>query len=334
MPLHLVPDLPFLLRSDLVTRSLLEVWSHLAWLLAAVEAALQALPGVDSAAVSLTVHQAEVQYRTAGGDTAANIEAQLVAAVQGCGFEASVVQPAECRLQLLQVQGMTCSSCSSAVEAALRAVAGVQSAAVNLISGVAEVAFDPAIVGPRHLVEAVQGAGFEATPLSGQRLAFVDSNRRETAVWWRQFRNAAILTLPVFLSEWLAAGWVFVFIDWTCVLFLPITPCCTTRACCAWPSPALLCLPACALCVQSPWSLPTCVGCAGCTAPRWQGFPWTRWSSACSPPQSSLSAAGASTAAPTPRCEGDAQTWMCWCQWALTPPTSTHSSQWCTTTSW
>ncbi len=217
---------------------------------------MQALPAVESAAVSLTVHQAEVQYRPAGGDTAADLEAQLVAAVQGCGFEAAVVQPAECRQQLLQVQGMTCSSCSSAVEAALRAVAGVQSAAVNLISGVAEVSFDPAIVGPRHLVEAVQGAGFEATPLSGQRLAFVDSNRRETAVWWRQFRNAAILTLPVFLSEWLTAGWVFVFIDWTCVWSPPITPCCTTRACCAWsltgpPVPACLC-PVCAVAMVTP----------------------------------------------------------------------------------
>jgi hypothetical protein len=31
---------------------------------------------------------------------------------------------------------------------------------------------------------------------------FVDSNRRETEQWRRQFRAAALLTLPVFISEW------------------------------------------------------------------------------------------------------------------------------------
>ena len=40
---------------------------------------------------------------------------------------------------MLSIEGMTCSACSSAVEAALRAVPGVHEAAVNLLSGVAEV---------------------------------------------------------------------------------------------------------------------------------------------------------------------------------------------------
>ncbi|EFN54171.1 hypothetical protein CHLNCDRAFT_135599 [Chlorella variabilis] len=163
----------------------------------AVETALKGVPGVEAAAVSLTIHQAEVRYRSSGG--AADMEERLVAAVEACGFEASVIGPVECRQQLLQVEGMTCSSCSGSVEAALQAVPGVQSAAVNLISGVAEVQYDPEVAGPRHLVEAVEGAGFVATPLSGQRLAFVDNNRRETAQWWRQFRTAGLLTLPVFI---------------------------------------------------------------------------------------------------------------------------------------
>ena len=30
---------------------------------------------------------------------------------------------------------------------------------------------------------------------------FVDNNRRETGLWWRQFRSAALLTVPVFMSE-------------------------------------------------------------------------------------------------------------------------------------
>lgn len=54
---------------------------------AAVETALKGVPGVEAAAVSLTIHQAEVRYRSSGG--AADMEERLVAAVEACGFEAS-----------------------------------------------------------------------------------------------------------------------------------------------------------------------------------------------------------------------------------------------------
>lgn len=61
--------------------------------LAAVEAALQAVPGVQSAAVSLAVQQAEVRYNAGtvagAGSSSLSIEQQLVAAVEDCGFEAS-----------------------------------------------------------------------------------------------------------------------------------------------------------------------------------------------------------------------------------------------------
>lgn len=163
----------------------------------AVEVALQLVPGVRSAAVSLTVQQAEVRYAPSAGGKA--FEQSLVDAVEGCGFETTVIGRAESCHQLLQVEGMTCSACSSAVESALRAVPGVHDAAVNLLSGVAEVHYDPEATGPRHLVDAVEAVGFEASPVSGQRLDFVDNNRRETGLWWRQFRSAALLTLPVFL---------------------------------------------------------------------------------------------------------------------------------------
>lgn len=115
-----------------------------------------------------------------------------------------------------------------------------------------QVQYDPEVAGPRHLVEAVEGVGFEAAAITGQRLGeagstayfpcsplaclpvllprpsrlflrpailtapgkcamhlrsadFVDNNRRETEEWRRQFRNAALLTVPVFISEPAAA---------------------------------------------------------------------------------------------------------------------------------
>ncbi len=61
-------------------------------------------------------------------------------AIEGAGYAARLLSDGSDRTQArLKVEGMICSSCSSKVEAALRAAPGVQSAAVSLITHKAEV---------------------------------------------------------------------------------------------------------------------------------------------------------------------------------------------------
>jgi Cu+-exporting ATPase len=62
----------------------------------------------------------------------------------------------------LPVLGMTCASCQHHVEEALRSTAGVASARVDLMAHRATVVFDPAIVAPAALIEAIRGAGYDA----------------------------------------------------------------------------------------------------------------------------------------------------------------------------
>ena len=62
----------------------------------------------------------------------------------------------------LPVLGMTCASCQHHVEEALRSTAGVQSAHVDLIANRASVVFDPAVVAPAALIEAIRAAGYDA----------------------------------------------------------------------------------------------------------------------------------------------------------------------------
>lgn len=162
---------------------------------AAVEGVLLGVRGVERAAVSLTLEQAEVCYSGAYCSPAA-----LVEAVEAAGFEAAVLGQEEVNVQRLRVEGMTCSSCAVAVESALAAVPGVLDAAVNAVTGEAEVRYDPDTTGPRHLLEAVQSAGYKAEPLAEHRLDFEAASQAETARWWRQFATAALLTLPVFVS--------------------------------------------------------------------------------------------------------------------------------------
>ncbi|RMZ53445.1 hypothetical protein APUTEX25_004933 [Auxenochlorella protothecoides] len=74
----------------------------------------------------------------------------------------------------VSIQGMHCSSCSSAVEKALSALPGVASASVALLSERGEVVYDPTHMRPSAIVGAVVDTGFAAqllsdTPLAGAR---------------------------------------------------------------------------------------------------------------------------------------------------------------------
>jgi Cu+-exporting ATPase len=62
----------------------------------------------------------------------------------------------------LTVTGMHCAACAGRVERALAGVPGVSSAAVNLATGTARVAFDPDRATPAALVAAVSAAGYGA----------------------------------------------------------------------------------------------------------------------------------------------------------------------------
>ncbi|KXZ42129.1 hypothetical protein GPECTOR_199g357 [Gonium pectorale] len=95
---------------------------------------------------------------------------QLVEAVEDAGFDGGLRGVKQPKQQLevlrLRVTGMVCAACSTAVENALLAQAGVSRAAVALASGEVEVAVDAGAVTAEALVAAVEDAGFEAALLS------------------------------------------------------------------------------------------------------------------------------------------------------------------------
>jgi mercuric ion transport protein len=62
----------------------------------------------------------------------------------------------------LDVTGMTCGGCATAVESALAGLKGVQKASVSFEQKRAVVTFDPSQVTPDRLLQAVEKAGFKA----------------------------------------------------------------------------------------------------------------------------------------------------------------------------
>ena len=144
----------------------------------AVESALRAVPGVQSASVSLVMRRATAHVHgatvkpvpfcslashpvesandlletravgfyalnlvgmSAGAQAVPGVRVQehLVEAVEDAGFEARLVGQGDKGTLQLRVGGMTCGSCSAAVEKALQAAPGVLSASVNLLAGTA-----------------------------------------------------------------------------------------------------------------------------------------------------------------------------------------------------
>ncbi|KAL4539494.1 hypothetical protein Ndes2437B_g02135 [Nannochloris sp. 'desiccata'] len=160
----------------------------------AVENALLSIPGVQRASVSLALHQAEVVI-TPGSST----EAQLIESIEDCGFDAKALAKVDNNVATLHVSGMSCASCSSAVEAALRQLPGVAEAGVNLLTATAEVRFDPGTTGPRHFIDAIESAGFEAEVQSGDKFDLSDQNAAEIAGYRRALLLSTALTLPVFM---------------------------------------------------------------------------------------------------------------------------------------
>src|SRR5438093_350646 len=106
----------------------------------------------------------------------------------------------------LVVTGMTCASCVASVEDALRGVAGVRAADVNLATERARVEVDPARADDAALVRAVERAGYGALVLAADRAERAATEARERvmrAAYLRTLRRrlivAAALAIPTLI---------------------------------------------------------------------------------------------------------------------------------------
>jgi len=79
----------------------------------------------------------------------------------------------------LSVSGMTCAACQSSVQRELARQPGVSSAAVNLLTGQAHVAFDPSRISPDQLISAVEAIGYGAALPAPEASAIAAHNARE-----------------------------------------------------------------------------------------------------------------------------------------------------------
>jgi Cu+-exporting ATPase len=166
---------------------------------ARVERALAGVPGVSQASVNLATEAATVVAEASVPLTT------LRAAVEKAGYAV-----AEQTLRL-QIDGMTCASCAGRVEKALRQVAGVTDAQVNLATETAQVRVAARDGAADALIAAVEKAGYQARVAADGATAPSSSRAQGTALVL-----SAILSLPLVLPmagalfgvDWMLNGWL------------------------------------------------------------------------------------------------------------------------------
>jgi Cu+-exporting ATPase len=169
-----------------------------------IERAIGNVAGVESVSVNLASEKARVTLDS-GADPRA-----IAQAVSDAGY-VPVVESIE-----LGIEGMTCASCVSRVERALKAVPGVVDATVNLASETARVETIGQVPSDA-LITAVEEAGYSASLRAGVEQGGDESARREAMAGRERMHVviAALLSMPLILPmllaplgvDWMLPGW-------------------------------------------------------------------------------------------------------------------------------
>eukprot|EP00850_Spirogloea_muscicola_P012848 SM000085S23198 [mRNA] locus=s85:5921:11382:- [translate_table: standard] len=129
---------------------------------AAIEKALKRMDGVEAGTVSLMSNRAKIAFYP----SIVQVE-DILEAIEDAGFEASLLEEDEglsvCKLR---ITGMTCTTCSGAVEEAVQRVRGVSKATVALATNEAAVEYNSKLVSPADIIKVVEDSGFEAELLT------------------------------------------------------------------------------------------------------------------------------------------------------------------------
>jgi len=160
---------------------------------AAVSRALKKVEGVEKADVNLTTEKVLVQ-----SDRDLSFE-DLLKAVDKAGYGLTEIN--HDRDAVLNIEGMTCASCSTAVERALKKQKGVSAVSVNLTTNKATLSYDPAIVKMSTLKAAVDKAGYKALEIETKEQADAESLRQaqEMKAMTIKLIMSAVFAIPLLI---------------------------------------------------------------------------------------------------------------------------------------
>lgn len=158
----------------------------------AIERTLGKLEGIESATVNLATERLAVKYNA----DQVGLEA-IIDKVSQIGYQ--LKEEETVREITIPVAGMTCASCSSAVERALKKLEGVKTVNVNLATEKAVVHYDSTLIRISQIKQAIKKAGYEPLELEIQQSIDQEAQKRQRDIktLWKKFLLSAIFTAPL-----------------------------------------------------------------------------------------------------------------------------------------
>ncbi|KAG0331065.1 ATPase Cu transporting protein 7B [Podila humilis] len=197
-----------------------------------VEALFQSLPNVipSSISVALATGNASFEYQAASdsNSTSSSSSSQLTTnsiadKIRELGFEADHIKVEKVQdsdsgsimtamdqedvgattTTRLDISGMTCASCVSAIESTLMGRDGIVQVQVNLLAKSGVIVHDPTVIGVRDLMAAVEDAGFEVALAEDDsvtsRNALQDKIKKEELMLRRRLLISLVFAIPMFI---------------------------------------------------------------------------------------------------------------------------------------
>ncbi|KAF9379838.1 serine/threonine protein kinase Ran1 [Podila verticillata] len=191
-----------------------------------VEALLRSLPKVipSSITVALATGNAKFDYQpdtvnNAGGSLTTN---SIADKIRDLGFEAdhikiekvlddnrsimTVIDQKDAQATTttrLDISGMTCASCVSAIESTLMGLQGIHQVQVNLLAKSGVIIHDPTVIGVRDLISAVEDTGFDVSLAADDsvtsRNALQEKIKREELLLRRRLLLSLVFAVPMFI---------------------------------------------------------------------------------------------------------------------------------------
>lgn len=159
----------------------------------AVERSLAKLEGVEKVNVNFATEKLTITF-----DKEQITQEEIFQKVEKIGYQ--LKEEVSLREVTIPIAGMTCASCSNAVQRALNKLEGVKDASVNFATEKAIIKYDANIVRISNLKNVIEKAGYKPLELEVEEGVDYEKNRREKEVktLWVKFLLATIFTIPLF----------------------------------------------------------------------------------------------------------------------------------------
>ncbi len=159
----------------------------------AVERVTNKLEGVDHSTVNLSTEKMTITY-----DEGQISEERIIEVVKKAGYEA-LLEKKE-KTITMPIEGMTCASCSQAIERKLSKMDGISKISVNLATEMAQIVYNPEKVRLSEIKQQITKLGYTPKEIEVKRNIDADRLKKENEIkkMKQKLTLSAIFALPLF----------------------------------------------------------------------------------------------------------------------------------------